>query len=306
LKPSSRSCDELGARGSPGLTLVELLVALAVGMVIAVTALTLALGARRIYDADEARTSLNQQLGGTMTMLVADIRQAGERLGGDFPALEILDGASGAPDQLILRRNLDQTVLRVCSDTSAPDLEIDIAQTSSPVQGCAVVPDDDGDGWPENLQAWRAYRQAAGGSVRAYIYNPVTGQGEFFDYVAEDAGNYRIRANSGTSWSYSYPVNQLCRLYLLEERRYRLSGDMLQIELNGDPATPLRLAAGFDDFQASALFQDFSEQDSLGPADGWADLRAVRLELSGTARHGGELLRRSWTNEVMPRNVLSN
>ncbi len=161
------------------MTLAELLVALTVASAVGVAALTLGLAGRHIYDSDEVRTALSQDLSAAMDLVVTDVRQAGERLPNDLAALEIVDG--GGSDELVVRRNLEPTVLRVCSDTDGTDELIAIAQTVSPVQGCAVVADDDGDGWPENMEPWRDARLAAGGTLRAYIYNPVTLRGEFFD-----------------------------------------------------------------------------------------------------------------------------
>ena len=106
--------------------MVELLVTLTVTLLIAAGVLSLALSGRRMYEVDEARTRVNRSLRGAGAFLVADIRQAGERLGDDFPAIEIIDGASGAADQLILRRNLLPAVFRVCSDTDDDTEQVEV------------------------------------------------------------------------------------------------------------------------------------------------------------------------------------
>ena len=287
------------------MTIIELMIAMTLGLVISAVALTLTMSGRSLYEADATRTRLNQDMRAAMGFVAADVRQAGERLGNDFAALLINDGSGGAPDELVVRRSLLATVLRVCSDTNGTDQTIAIAQATTPPQGCAVVPDDDADGWPENLQDWREHRLANGSSVRAYAYNPVTRLGEFFDYVAEDAVAYSIDAQSGINWQFSYPVADLSRIYILEERRYSLSGDMLQILVNDLTGTPLKLVANVADFQAVAVFQDFTQQNSLGTGDIWSDLRSIQIELRGSIVSGDETIERTWSNEIMPRNILS-
>ncbi len=198
-------------------------------------------------------------------------------------------------------------MLRVCQDiaTGDTDTEVYIAQSGgTPPPGCAPAPDADTDGWPDNLQAWRAFRN--GQTVRAYIFNPVSGDGEFFDYVDEDAVDFHLEADAGITWQHDYPVTDEPRVYLLEEKRFELNDDVLQVVLNDDDSTPLRLADGFEQFQLVAKFQDLSEQTSLGFADVWSELRAIEVNLSGHALvKNGRSIERAWSSEIMPRNVLS-
>jgi hypothetical protein len=100
-------------------------------------------------------------------------------------------------------------------------------------------------------------------------------------------------------------VADLSRIYILEERRYSLNGDMLQIVVNDEAGSPLKLVNGLADFQAVAVFQDFTQQNSLGPADIWSDLRSIQIELRGSVAGGDGTIERTWSNEIMPRNILS-
>lgn len=275
-------------------------------LVVTGAALSLALSSRSLYEMDEARTELQQSLRVSLDLLGTDIRQAGERLPEDFPAVVIVDGGAGVPDQLAVRRNLLDIVLPVCADVAVGDEDIFIADTgASPPQGCDPLPDADADGWRDNLEAWRTYRLANGGAVRAYIYNPVTGDGEFLTYENEDAVNMSIRRDDLDPLLFTYPVDDQCRVYLLEERRYELSADLLQITINGAITSPLHIVQGMRDFQALANFQDGTQQASLGAADVWSDLRSIEVRLDGQVDNRGELIERSLAAEFFPRNVLS-
>jgi type IV pilus assembly protein PilW len=286
---------------SAGYTLIELLVSLTVVMAVLAIAMTFALASRKMYEADHARTDLNQNLRAAMEILAADMRQAGERLGPRFPALEIIDG-DGGPDQLILRRNQHDTVLLVCEDLSPGDATIKIGGTS--VDGCAPVPDDDGDGWNENLDRWRDERLAAGGQIVAYVYDPITGSGEFFDYEGENAADLTIRAGS-SSWDRTYLADDHCQIYLLEEHRYEIADGLLQFVENGDTAQPRRIVDDVLDLRLVAHFQDGSHAPSLGFGDEWRDLRAIEVEIAGSTLVRGRPLDRRWSSEILPRNVLS-
>src|SRR5262245_36038760 len=104
--PCSRSC-------ASGFSLLEMLVAMSVVLLVAAAAMSMAQSSRRLYNSDGARVAVDQNLGIGMNMLGIDVRQAGERVQADLPAIEIVDGVSG-PDTLIIRRSLLDAVLPVC------------------------------------------------------------------------------------------------------------------------------------------------------------------------------------------------
>ena len=295
--------------------MVELLITMVVTLLLAAGVLSLALSGRKMYEVDVARNQVNRSLRGAGEFLVSDIRQAGERLGDDFPAIEIIDGASGAPDQLILRRNLLSAVLRVCSDTDADTEQIEVAwkithPLAPPPAGCAPLPDTDFDGWPDDMQTWKAYRETRGGDVVAYIFNPVTSLGETFHYANEvdgvDAYIFERQADTG-NWLNDYPLASQSRLYIIEERRYRLVDGVLELVVNNDTADPIRLVDRIVDFQASAdrggtIFTSM-RSDDVGYA--WVDIDSVDVQLDAVATFRQRSMKRSWSTSVIPRNVLS-
>ena len=313
--------------------MVEMLIALVVTMVVTAGALTLALSSRNLFALDAARTRLNESIRGSRDFLMTDIRQVGERLGPTFPAIEIVSGddlpggQTGDPDQLVLRRNLLDTTLRSCRSVDNNDRRIYISglgeddnSHDDPQPGCVALPDSDGDGWPDNHQVWRDYREGNGEemagrpTVPAFLYNPQTGEGEFFLYTKDDNDDAYIETTSGHSWTHDYPADDQCRVFLLEERRYRLEGDLLQLIVNQDDARPLNLVDGIRDFQLWARFKipplpaaqvEPPALDSFGPGDDWTVLRAIEVRVNGRVVFKNEFIEREWSSEILPRNVLS-
>jgi type IV pilus assembly protein PilW len=303
-------------RYSPGSTdgfsLIELLVALSVASVLAGATLLIALSSRKMFETDRHRTTVNQNLRAGIDLLGIDIRQAGERLPFDAPAVTIVDGGSGAPDQLVLRRNMLDYVLPLCKDIlagSAAD-SVFIARKKLPgsgkiPQGCIPVPDEDGDGWPDNLQAWKAYRQANGGSIMAYIHNPITDQGEFFVYDDEDNSTFHLHKANVANWTYSYPTNQDPRIYILDQREFRLDNDVLQCIVNGDTANALNLVNRMRDFQIRAIFKDGTVTSSMSGKQ-WTDLETIEVMLVGGESFQQREIDRTVVTRFFPRNVLSH
>jgi type IV pilus assembly protein PilW len=287
--------------------MIELLVALLVSSVIAGAALSVTLSTRALLAKDQSRSQISQDLRLGLDLLGVDIRQAGERLPEDFPAVEIIDG-DGGPDTLVLRRNLLAEVLPVCDkidkDTTTEEVRIAKGGTKPP-QGCPSVPDENADGWPGNLEAWRDYRAAHGGAVKAYVYNPVENQGEFFVHDGDGSTTHYIHKTDSGSWMNTYEVTQQCRIYIIEERRYSLQGDVLQYTVNEDGGAPHGILHGVTDFQVRAELADGSMVDALGAADGWSAISAVEVNVRGETSVGGEALERNVSSRFFPRNVLS-
>lgn len=295
-----------------GFSLVELLVGLGVLGVIAGATLTVALSGRAMFETDRSRTAVNQNLRAGIDLLGVDIRQAGERLPGDAPAVQLIDGGSGAPDRLLLRRNQLDEVLPLCKDikagTNADSVFIG-RKKGGPKDvppGCAPVPDEDGDGWPDNLGTWRDYRLANGGIVTAYIYNPVTGEGEFFVFDAEDSSTFHLHKSNSEKWEKEFLVEQNPRIYALEQREFRVRDDMLQAVINDNFDNPLNLVTKIADFQVQAHMRDGSVLDSLAGGAGWVELEAVSVTLDGADALRNRTMERSVRARFFPRNVLSN
>jgi type IV pilus assembly protein PilW len=290
-----------------GLTLIEMLVAMTVTLAISAGALSIALAGRNAYVVDRNRTAINQNLRNGIDFVGLDVRQAGERLPADFPAVELIDGGSG-PDTLIIRRSIIDTILPVCKTInggSSTDAIFVAKDSGSIPAGCAPVPDDDGDGWPENLEDWRDYRVGTGGEAFAFVFNPATGDGEFFTYDSEDNSRFHLHRSNSGAWQNDYPVADQPRIYLLEQRAFQVSGELLQVVINGDTVDPVNLVTNIVDFQVSIDLEDGSTVTTLGPTDDWTEIVSVEVALDGGRAFSGRTMDRSLTTRFFPRNVLS-
>ncbi|WP_164835610.1 PilW family protein [Thermus tenuipuniceus] len=305
-----------------GFTLIELLVALGIGALLLGLLLSTTLANRRLYVLDQSRTATNQNLRAALDLLVADVRQAGERLPADFPAVVVKQGAGGAPDQLILRRNLLDEVLLLCDQNgingNQDNIPVavrpqDLNQLPEAYRSICQFRDGDGNNMDDRIDRWRAFRCAQDGNpvcatgtnhgdkVRAYLYDPRTGQGEWFVYDAEDQSGVKIHKGNAERWQNAYPLGS--RVYLLEERRYFVAGAQLKLAENGEADTAAKgVVTGVRDFQVRAqaggawLSGDFPQT-----GQSWRALQGLELRL--VVRVGQ--MERELVTKAFPRNVLS-
>jgi prepilin-type N-terminal cleavage/methylation domain-containing protein len=298
-----------------GFTLVEILVALGIASLLLGVILSTTLGHRRLYVLDQNRTAANQNLRAALDILVADLRQAGERLPPDFPAVEVRNGT-----ELVLRRNLFDVVLSLCDTNgiSGNQDNIPVADRNPPqdasteyIEACRFR-DEDGNGLDDRIDAWRNYRCGLDGDpacqtgnrrevVRVYIHDPSTGRGEWFDYDGEDDGEdgsgVHIRRGNRDPWQNSY--GPLSRLYILEERRYFLSGTLLNLAENGGGGRGL--VGDVVSFQIEARAGNSTYTDFPPPGVSWTSLEYV--EVTVKSRLGN--VERALSTQAVPRNVFS-
>jgi hypothetical protein len=290
------------------LSVVELLVASALGAILLGMGLGSAMANRYLLETDSARVRANQNVRGALDLLSLDIRQAGERLPESVPAVEIIDGATTAdPDELVLRRNILDEILTVCEDLTAGDTPDKIYLSSSSsgaapacVYGSQIV----------NYTSWANYRSDAGGAITAYIYNLATKQGEFIELTGEtDNGSamYMERTNDALQFDYEAENSAI---YLMIEWRYRMSSDanspdVLELVQNGDDANAAKVTFGISQFQVSAILQDNTVMTTFGAGDNWGDLKSVEVSISGTETHRNGMIETTFTSRFFPRNVLS-
>ena len=278
------------------------MVASFVGLVVLGLATEGVLSLRRVYSHDIVGTRLTQDIRGALDLIGVNARQAGENLTMAFPAVEIVNGASGAPDEVILRRNILDEVLNVCTAITAGSADAAVFfATAGTEPGCARSDN------LANFNAWQAYRQAAeGGLVKVFAYNPGLRVGEFFDYSGEtDSGSELSITRQAGSWGNDYAIGSGA-IYMLEEWRFRLQGDVLQLIINADVDGALNVSFGLRDMQVRAELEDGSVLESFDQNDEWTRIAAIEVSLTAEASFAGEPMRKSLSARFFPRNVLSN
>lgn len=241
-----------------GFTLVELLVTTLIASVVLVSSLGLITNQRRRFVSDQVRAESNQTLRVGLDLIGADIKNTGDFLETDInlPVVSVIDGAAGAPDEVILQRKLISDTLTVCEDVNA-GVKATITVAVRPGAGdCPIYSDGNNDDLNDPLtlasrerceqdNVAGCDRVAALASttcddecVTAYIYDPVDREGEFFSYMFEEPDATpnptlnRIFVGDGAAFANTYQVANRPVIYLLEQRHYRLNNNVLQLSVN--------------------------------------------------------------------------
>lgn len=134
----------------------------------------------------------------------------------------------------------------------------------------------------------------------------MTGNGEFFIYDAEDKSDFHIHKLNATNWQYDYAMNQQPRIYIIEQKRYRLTGDTLQCVVNENTSQALNLVNHIRDFQIRALLDDGTVLTSMNSSTNWTRLYALEIRLDGFEAFGLRDINRTLVSRFFPRNILSN
>ena len=285
-----------------GFTVTELVVVSFLGLLMLALTMSATLSNRRLYKYDLVRTKVNQNLRSALDIIGIDVREAGENLPSTFPAIEVINGSSGAPDQLIIRRNLLDESFNFCQAIAASsnNTQIIVADNSLTTQGCDKT---------SNATAytnWSAYRTAHNGAVDAYAYDRVAHLGEFIRFTAEvnNSTQYQITKSAGT-WAHGYAVGS-ANLYVLEEWKYRISNNTLQIIVNQDTANTLDVVDNVNDFQVTARLQNGTTQNAFSVTDSWSSLESLEVSITGRDTYAKSNVQRTLTSRFFPRNILSN
>ena len=285
-----------------GFTVAELLVASMMSLLILAMALESTNSMRRLYMHDIVRTRLNEDIRGALDIVGVNIRQSGENLARSFPAIQIVDGSSGAPDQLILHRNLLDEVLGVCTAISAGSSAADIFfADGSTTAGCDYASNN------RNFTSWRDYRLAdANQSVKAYIFNISTKAGEFFNYNSEtNTGTQYYLTRSAGTWGSNYDVGSSA-IYVLEKWQFRVVDEVLQLVIDEQEDNVLNVAFGIKDFQVVAHMTDGTDRNVLGTADNWTGIAYLSLSITAESSFGAQPISSTLSSRYFPRNILSN
>ena len=273
------------------------------GCLVALLAVDFSITQNNFFGADVVRTRISENLRGGMDIVMIDGREAGENLTFAVPAIEVTNGTGTNPDVLVLRRNLLSSVLNLCATITAGSGTTQIYFANSTTQsGCIYSAE------APKYTAWQTYRTSNGNTVDAFIYDSVAKRGEFFKYNGEglNAGSnsYWITRSAGT-WANTY-TRYSSWIFLLEEWKYQLSGDTLQLIQNRNTANPYNVSFGVTGLSVNVLMQDGTLKSSFTTADDWTEIERVEPTLSAGETYRGQLMTRSLAGQFFPRNVLSN
>lgn len=292
------------------MTLLEVLVASTISLGVLGMMITMVVSNRSAYTSDLARTRLHQNIRSAFDVLSSEVRQAGERLPFSFPAILIVDGASGAPDQLTLRRNLLDQSLILCQALTTATVGGNFPISSS----TAGLPPACTYGQQSTAyNAWRAFRTAQGGSYRTFVYDMGSHLGEFFVYNTEaDSGTSQLIHSTAAHWANNYTLGTTSA-YAINEWTFKLSSvagqtDLLQIIENGDTANPKNVVYGVQNIQFSALMTDGTTKTSFAATDNWGLIQSISVTITGsdTYDNGRKTVSATLRTDLFPRNVLSN
>jgi prepilin-type N-terminal cleavage/methylation domain-containing protein len=288
-------------RQERGFTLLEMLVAMTLSSIVLTIVIGSALMFRDTYSHDIVRTRIHGNLRSAMDIISMNIRQAGENLMSTFPAVLLTNGSSGAGDVLTLRRALAPEVLTLCSNAAIGATAIAVSSGSLSNSECVVA------NVTPLLAVFESLRSDAGGTLRMYMYDSTTKNGEYISYTGYTtvSGQYLLSISGITQ-----PFTQLnTALYVIEEYQFQLDSADAQLDLyiDGYSAAPRPVAFDVTNFQVTLDMQDGSVATSLAAnsASDWKDISQIRLTLTGSSTYKGRVTTSSISAEFFPRNVLS-
>ena len=303
-----------------GFTILELLIALAVGGLVLSMALALTLANRDLMSADEARTALNQNLRSGADIIGDDIRIAGERLRGSPPTLMPIVIRNNT---ITLRNNLDDTIMTLCQTDLKKNgsNRISVAYTASPQTHSGCTPS------PEKFKQWRELRTGKEGkpgynltAKSASIYtNPIPAviplrtiaKVSFLPTKVRMRARFRLSKRREhyrmTTRRISVPrtiQSSSPKIYFLKERRYTLKDGVVQL-WTSDSSQPSGVIDNISKMEIVAVMNDDTRQSTLDKPSDWLKLRAIEITLEGTVTVRGKPVTRKLVSQIFPRNVLS-
>lgn len=286
-----------------GLTLIEILVALAVSGLILTLVLGITNSSRALYEADQVRTAINQNLRTAMDLIGSDVRVAGQGMvGSTLNAISV----SGGNELVIRTAPVDLAPLKVCDELKAGNKEATIAlfTPGNNFTNCDEKPE---------LQAisddWEVFRNAQGGAVRVLIIAD-DGNSEFFTYNDQPVGNVLNVPVQDHRWqNYYHPDINNPFLYILEERRYQFDSATGRLQLIVNGQDPIDLINNVTDFQIAVIMPDGTRIEDFGDDadETWTDIASVEISVTGAAtRRGADApTERTLTSNFYARNIRS-
>ncbi len=320
-----------------GLTLIEMLIAIALFGVVITVAFGVFSSTNRLVEADTGRINAAQNVQSAMDLLVSDLRQAGENLYSQNVRVTGLE-FSDSDQTLTIRRaipafrpsELPSGYLGAASVQSRKICEVGSKAIliASNTGGCTYAPvnptlpasDDTG------VMAWRQYftlqsgrpqaalliRPAGGGLPAAVARATVTVIGAV-QYTSNPLTSYdrKIWATLKDPVPADFTAANNSFLLLVDERTYLAKDGELRFTQGGAGATSQVMAFGVSSLRVNVTLNatttsPASSVTSLTLADGadkWARIQNVNLQLTGASSAQGRSTTKVFTADVFPRNI---
>ncbi|WP_027480967.1 PilW family protein [Deinococcus pimensis] len=306
------------ARRTQGFTLTETLVALAVGAVVLGAAFGIGVGTRDTLYSDQVRGANEQNLRSTLEYVGLELRDAGHLMSKPAASVEVIDGRTGSRDTdiLIVRRGLVDAPGLLCGNITAGWERYVTLGVRGDVQNlpqaCAASGDNDGNGYDDLVDLWRAARLATGvpdqwaqKTLRILIFEPSTGNTDTLTYFDEERFDpngrwYGITTRAGAKFTYYPTYANPITVSVVEERRFFLQNGDLVMTLNGGPAQTV--AAGVESFDAAALLTDGTVMNGFRMTNvTYRSLLGLRVTVTGAATLRNRTSTRALSDIFAPR-----
>lgn len=320
-----------------GLTIVELLVATSILVVVMTIVISTSMSGIKLYRNDKTQVAANDYGRSTMDVLDSDLRQVGERLTSDFPAVIISNDSQGN-SILSLRRGLLDDPLPICAPVNGgktiytntmsgnslttraayklgliPNYDLvyadDNYSSSSTMQpGCTVNDVSILNDWKTAIESKKI--------TTGYIYDVVKNSGEFIELksvnlskdIIETAEPISMVIQPRIASSKSTAKIPTYRLYLLEDRTYSINSNSLMLSLNGKPA--IVVAPNVKKFTVKPYLAGTLQAASLPfpniPDGSWRGLAYLDTVLTVGSKNGSDIINKTFEERTTPRNSLSN
>ncbi len=294
-----------------GFTLIETLVALGLGSIIMAMFLGYIMTQKKLYNIDSLRAQADTELSGGMDLLGIRIRQAGQGMSKDFPAVQLVNGSGSNPDRLIVRIQNSEAYFRTCKVHSSSSnnnyVSIYRATNSNNPSYCrqgTIISD--------YMPVWETRRVANGGTLKVFFYDDSDGDYTFFNYssfTTVGSGNNaerRMRRSSGT-WSANF-ANGLSYALLADQWEFYMENGYLKVKQNDN--TPENVIYGLTNFQVTLDVADattgvVSNVNAFSYSGNWKLIRLVKVQVTATLNDQGESYQQVFNYSYYPRNILS-
>ncbi len=297
-----------------GVTLIELLIAMAVVGLLLAIAFPIVTSSRQVYVLDTSRTSVLQNLRNTMDLIGAEVRQAGQNVSSASSVPAIVLSTTAGNSTLEVLRAVSANTLTICAPLSAGATSITIGLKVPPAlptgafNGCQFP-----GGQADGLNDWKDYMTRNNGIATLYIFNRANATGDFVRLSAIQnvvgATNATLTISSGLTQSYTLIQQPI--IYLVESRAFSLNTTTNTLEMVRDHSSTVeKVAPDITNMSVRACTAIDTSRNctswvnnfTVTPIVSWKSVRSIEIILKSSAKAGNSTLARELKSNFLPRN----